>query len=676
MAVRRMSPDGPTALPDAVQAAVSEWRRNVSRSSDRAATESVHSQGMPGPGPDARHAGAPDPRPPDPRPPEAQPGIIAALPRRPLLKLGAGEAAPPQMKTVEFTATRLRSFLRLFVWLGMILRFGADAFWDRLRRRSTPARRAVRLRRIFERTGGTFIKIGQHLAMRLDLLPWDYGNELAAMLDRVPPFPSSDAIKMVERATGRPLEETFSRFDPDPVGSASVACTYQAILRTGERVVVKVRRPGVGELFMADLKVFDWLASVMEFFTVLRPGYTQSMRRELRETLVEQLDFVREARYVDLFRRAARDSGKRFFTAPRVYFELSGEDVIVEEFVAGMWLRELLAAVEQKNHEVLELARKLEIDPQQIARRLAWINYWGWHEHFFFRSDPHPDRVIIGEGGRLTFIDFSSVGAIGRTKRRALQQSMYFAWKQDPLNMARASLVLLEPLPSVDPKELTKELEAYNWQMLFAFETRQTGQGSSNRTSAWQWLGLIRLARRFGIVIDFHVLRLLRGTVMSDTIAVRLDPEINVIKEYRRFARYRAARARQRVGRKVGKAASRIGDNNGVYLHLEQIANTGENLFFRLRHALSIPRVHFSPMMSKASLVVYSTIRLAAQVLAVIGLMTAWIVFIAYAATGQRVGGRDAFDHVVSLVAFRAVVVLLVLINARKILFRMDDKDS
>jgi predicted unusual protein kinase regulating ubiquinone biosynthesis (AarF/ABC1/UbiB family) len=358
-----------------------------------------------------------------------------------------------------------------------------------------------------------------------------------------------------------------------------------------------------------------------------------------------------------------------------VYFGLSGEDVIVEEFVTGMWLWELVAAVEQKNDSVLDLARRLSIDPAQIARRLVWVNYWAWHGNLFFRADPHPDRIIIGEGGKLTFIDFGSVGALGRTRLRALQQNMYYAWKQDPLNMARSSLILLEPLPAVDPNELTKELEACNWQMLFAFESRQPDGGSFSRTSALQWIGLIRLARRFSIVIDFHILRLLRANVMSDTVAVRLDPEINVIKEYRRFAKYRAARARRSFHRTLINKASTFPDNKRVYLQLERLANTGESLFFRLRHALSIPRVNFSSLMSKGSFVVYTWIRLVAQVLAVTALMTAAVVASRYAETGQRIDGRAAFGHVTSLVAFRVVVVALVFLNTRKLLFRMDDKD-
>ncbi len=611
-----------------------------------------------------------------PQPPEAagQPGILASLPRRAFLKLPLLDAAPPQMRMVAFQASRATAFRRLFVWLGILLRFGAAVIWDTLRRTSTPAQRAVRLRKIFERTGGTYIKIGQHLAARLDLLPWEYGSELSGMLDRVPPFPASQAIALVEQTTGKPLAATFARFDPSPVGSSSVACTYQAILRTGEKVVVKVRRPGAGELFMADMTVLDWLARALELLTILRPGHTHSMRRELREALVEELDFVQEARYMNLFRRTARKSGRRFFTAPKVHFELSGEQVLVQEFVAGMWLWELVAAVEQKNERVLELARQLDIDPKKIARRLTFVNYWGWHGSFFFRAEPHPDRIIIGAGGILTFIDFGSVGAINKPKRRALQQNMYYALKQDPLNMARASLILIEPLPAVDPDVLTKQLEAANWEMLFAFETRRSEHGRFTRTSALQWIGLIRLARRFRIAIDFSVLRLLQGSVMYDTLAVRLNPGINVINEYRRFAKYRAARSKRRAARKLERKGSRFPEHRG-YLRLEQLADTGESLFFRLRHALAIPRANFTSLMSKGAVVVYTAIQTGAQLLLLSGLTTAWIATAAFAATGQRIDLRDAFGDALTLFAFRVTAVLLVFINTRKMLFRMDDKD-
>jgi predicted unusual protein kinase regulating ubiquinone biosynthesis (AarF/ABC1/UbiB family) len=511
--------------------------------------------------------------------------------------------------------------------------------------------------------------------MRLDILPWEYGHELSQMLDRMPPFPAAQAVAMVERSTGRPLGETFARFDPDPVRSTTVACTYQATLRSGGRIIVKVRRPGIGELFMADVKAIDWLAALLEMLTIIRPGFTHSMRRELHESLTEELSFVQQARRQDLFRRAAKRSGKRFFTAPRVRFDLSGADVIVEEYVSGIWLRELIAAVVQNDADMLALAGRLNIDVRKTARRLTWINYWTWHESLFFRADANPDRIIIGQDGRLTFIDFGSTGSIDRTKRRALEQNMYYAWKQDSLNMARASLALLEPLPAVDPIELTRELEAYNWQMLFAFASRRPDRGGLRRTSAWQWIGLVRLARRYNILIDIDVLRLVRANVMFDTLAVRLHPEINVIDEYRRFTKYRAARARRRARRRLIKQASDP-DNNRRYLRMERLADAGQRLFFRLHHAVTVPRANFSALMSKGSFIAYKWIQFSVQVLALTVTSVVAVVAAQSWAGGRAINVRQALDVVLASAAFRVCVALLVFLNSRKVLMRMDDKDT
>jgi len=102
-------------------------------------------------------------------------------------------------------------------------------------------------------------------------------------------------------------------FDPTPVGSASLACVYQAILKNGTKVVVKVRRPGVRDLFMADLQVLDWMSGLAEFLTIIRPGFTQKLRVELREVLMEELDFRREGRFQDIFRRNAKKAGMEVF---------------------------------------------------------------------------------------------------------------------------------------------------------------------------------------------------------------------------------------------------------------------------------------------------------------------------------------------------------------------------
>jgi ubiquinone biosynthesis protein len=605
----------------------------------------------------------------------ARRGELASLPRRRSVVAPVGDMAPPMMRVVSFRVARRQVLVRLTVWFVLLVRFAAGVTGDRLRRRDTLQRRAVRLRHAIESAGGAFVKIGQHLAMRLDLLPWHYSVELSRMLDRVPAFPLEQAVSMVERATGGPLAATFSVFDPEPIGSTAVSCVYQGRLADGQHVAVKVRRPGAGELFMADLAVLEWLLRVLELMTILRRGYADSVRREVRETLVDELDFVQEARFQDSFRRAAKKSGKKFFTAPRVHLDLSSEDVIVEEFADGIWLWELLAAVERGDEQFLEHARRLNIDPKRVARRLTWVNYWGWHEHLFFHANPHPDKIIVRPDSRLTFIDFGAVSAVGRTKRRALQQNMHYAAKNDPLNMARATLILLEPLPSIDTTEFAKELVSYNWQLIYALAASPKSCSWHERTSAVQWLGLIKTAKQYGIVIDFHVLRLIRSVILYDALSVRLHHKIDIQREYRRFARHHAHQVRRQVSRNLARQAER-GVNDRVYLRMEQLADTTEGLFFRVRHALTIPSVSFSNLMDKSALVVHTTLALSGQLLLLTAVAVGLLAGGQWFASGETADLGTLVRTVVSHRGYHVLAVLLVLLSWRKLSFRLSDKDA
>src|SRR5262245_56781697 len=187
--------------------------------------------------------------------------VFATLARAKLLagKRNKVSALPPRRHEVAFKANFFRSVGRLFLWTAGALWFLLGVLWDKLRRRNTEDTQARRLRMIIQRMGTTFIKFGQQLSMRLDILPYAYTRELAELLDSVPPFPTEQAIKIIERAAGAPLHQSYSKFDPQPIGSASVACVYQAVLMTGERVAVKVRRPGIGPKLAADLRALTWL---------------------------------------------------------------------------------------------------------------------------------------------------------------------------------------------------------------------------------------------------------------------------------------------------------------------------------------------------------------------------------------------------------------------------------
>jgi ubiquinone biosynthesis protein len=577
------------------------------------------------------------------------------------------------MKARTYRLEYGRALARLVRSVMMLLAMSAAIVWDQLLRRNSAARRAIHLRRLFERLGGAYLKIAHHLATPLQLMQSSYGDELSRAVDATAPFPVQNAIDVIERTTRKPLQETFAQFDPEPVISTATHCTYQAVLATGEKVVAKVRRPGIGELFVADLKVFDWITGVLELFTIFKPGQVKKIREELRDILLEEVDFVREARQQDRFRRSAKKSGKRFFTSPRVYFELSGTDVIVQEFASGMWLGELLAGVEQNNLEVLALAARLNIDIGRVARRLLWLSFWSWDESVFFLADPDPDKIILRKNGRLTFIDFTSTSAIDFTKRRALKQNLYYIGQRDPVNMARASLALLEPLPPVDVMTVANELEAHNWQLLYAFETRGAQRPWYERTTMQQWTGLAQVARRFGIVIDVGVMRLLKATIMHETLAVRLDESISVSKEFEWYTRQRASRATRQALRRVVRHIG--GSDNRRFLRYEELAGTGEALLFRIRHALALPKVNFNAMTGKGASVALIVMKFATQVLALLA-VAGYITMVVGNAVGPEIMTfRAAVSWVGSRLIFRLAVAVLLLMNTRAMLFRLEDKD-
>jgi ubiquinone biosynthesis protein len=601
-------------------------------------------------------------------------GVLADLPRRQFIEVSNEDASLSQMRFVSFKVNHLRALASFFRWCQLIVNFYFRIFLDILSGRDTPAQRAIHLRQAFEREGGSFIKLGLHLSIRLDFMPWAYCNELSYMTDRMKPFPVEKAIETIERSTGKALSETFQRFDPDPIISTSVACIYQAILYTEEKVIVKVRRPGIGEQFMSDFAAFEWLLSFAELLTIFRPGFTASMRMEFRDLLLEELDFIQEARRQDAFRRAAADSRKKFFSAPRIHLDLTTEEVVINEFASGIWLWELLTAVEHGDEEILRRAEEMNIRPEQIAKRLLWVNFWSWGEHLFFHADPNPDNVIIGQDGTLFFINFTSTGTLNRSKRQAMRQNLYYAQQRDPQNMARASLILLEPLPPVDLIELIQELETYNWQLIYALEALPNVASWQERTSAVQWTGLVQLARKYGITIDIQVLRLIRSTLLLESMAARLDWEIDFVERFWKFQTYRAEQARRRVTDAIldqldGKGIER------TIIRLDRIAHAVEGLAFRTSHMLSLPSVNFNILMGKWSFAVYTVLRFIGQA-ATLTLMAMFLSsLLTYIETRQALNFLYIFQSLASNPLYQIMILLLFYVNGKAILYRWDDKE-
>ncbi len=601
--------------------------------------------------------------------PETPPeGVDPRLPRPVRLRVDWRKYSDlPRREPEVFRAGIIQVVLRLFIWARATIQFSAGAAWDAVLRRNTAQRRAQRLRRILEGAGPTFIKIGQQLSIRSDLLDHEYTRELEKMLDSAPSFPVQKAIESIEKAARVPLSETFEIFDPEPIASASIACVYQGLLPNGDRVAIKVRRPNIGKQFAADIRGLSWVLSLLETFW-LPPGFSAHFVFELRQMLFEELDFVREARYTELFRESTRDSELDFATSPRVYFELSNYDVLVTEFLTGIFVTELLAVVENKDQAALEALHQRDIDPAIVAKRLIWIHRFGSFEALFFHADLHPGNVLVLPGNKLVLIDFGSCGAFTESERVIWRRILYAQNRGDVGAMTQATLALLEPLPAISTHEFSQRCEAVFWQDLYA--ARSSHSPWWERTTANVWLNFFRLSREFNVPLKLNTLRMIRGSLLTDTVALRLDPTLDHYEEYRRYLQSAGKRARKRLLEKIPRAL--FGD--GEWIQWEQMFEAGWSALYRTQRFLDSTAIEYSKLRGGFSSFISNLVRaLSTAGFAAIG-ATLILGSMQVASNGMLDVnlGRVFLEQVLVSGWFQAVVLVVLLVNIRRWWWRLE----
>ncbi|MBL8917776.1 MAG: AarF/ABC1/UbiB kinase family protein [Myxococcaceae bacterium] len=254
--------------------------------------------------------------------------------------------------------------------------------------------------------GPTFVKLGQVLSTRGDLLPADFIEELSTLQDQVPPFGMDDVRKQVLEAFGKPLEELFSEFEPTPLAAASMAQVHRAKTKDGVEVVVKVQRPGITEGMRADLSVLHGIAraleAVIEEVSVTSPT---SIIEEFDKAVREELDFLNEASNVRAFLRA--HEGHPSVRIPKVYDELSGRTVLTLEFLSG---------------PKLSSAQLDEAGKKKLAGIILEEAFKQLFEDGLFHGDPHPGNLLVQDGPVLALIDFGLVGRVTHQMQEQLIQ--------------------------------------------------------------------------------------------------------------------------------------------------------------------------------------------------------------------------------------------------------------
>ncbi|TGD98914.1 ABC1 kinase family protein [Methylobacterium nonmethylotrophicum] len=598
-------------------------------------------------------------------------GVVRSLPRRVVThKASDSHVALPMAKVLVHRPGLLRPAQRLLVWAGATGRFFLGNAVDALRGRNTVERRAERLRRVFEDTGATFAKVGQQLSLRADLLPYAYCVELSKMLDQAKAIPTEVAIAVVERSLGRPLAEVFEAFDPEPIGAASIACVYQAVLRTGERVAVKVKRPQIGETLAADLRALDWLLIGAETLTLIRPGFTARFRQELRKMLLAELDFRAEARYTDIFRRRAKKDGNTV-TAPRVYFDHSTEDVLVTELMSGVWMWELMAAVDAKDAPFLAALQARGIEPKAVAQNLIRTVHRELLEELFFHGDPHPANLVVLPGNRICFLDFGAIGRFSTQTRNMWRELHYHMRNRDVARMVASTVNLSGPLPPIDVERVMKSVEGIYADWVYAISSKDAEWWE--RSTSQTWLRYISLARDNGLPVSLETIQFFRSTVLYDSIITRLDKDIDFDEAWKAHTRRAAKKARRRVRRAMAKRI--YGPTRMDYLRIEQAADMATQAFFRYQQEIEQPLIRFRNIVGKIAYTMNVLLKLAV-VLAVV--TAGWLVMPVglHRWLGIEIDGGRLVEAATSVGWPQAALLALGVLLIRRILFRINDPDT
>jgi ubiquinone biosynthesis protein len=281
---------------------------------------------------------------------------------------------------------------------------------------------AARFRTMLGELGPTFIKLGQLLSSRPDILPAHWIEELEALQDDCPPVPMAAVRAEIERGLGRPVAVLFRELDETPLASASIAQVHRAVTHAGEAVVVKVQRPRIKEQVEADLALLYDLARLLEAVIEETGLYTPTaLIEEFDRTVHEELDFSNEARNAQAM--AAHTEGREFLVIPRVHGALSSSTVLTLDYVEGV--------------KVSDVTAEAGFDLEQVARNIIEAAFRQLFEDGLIHGDPHPGNILVLPGNRIALLDFGLVGRLTRVQQEALVTLIVAVALRDPETVAR-----------------------------------------------------------------------------------------------------------------------------------------------------------------------------------------------------------------------------------------------
>ena len=386
------------------------------------------------------------------------------------------------------------------------------------------------LRQALEEGGVTFVKLGQLMSTRRDLLPEEFISELSQLQDRAEPAPWDQVEEVITQSLGAPVGEVFAELQPEPAAAASIAQVHKARLRCGDgpdvEVAVKVQRPGIRSTVDQDLDILLRLADTLEDRARwARAVGTAGVARGFAAAMREELDFRVETRNMAAVAATWPDQqravgGSVTVVLPAVHEQLCTEHVLVIEWLDGVNLRAAGPLIDERGLDRAELTRAL------LRSMVYQITEGG-----VFHADPHPGNVLLLTDGRLALLDFGSVGRLDTQQRSALQNLLLAVGRGDPAALRDALLELVTRTDEIDEWQLERALGRFAARHLV---------GTSPPT-AEMFTDLFRLASQFELAIPPEIATVLRALATLEGTLSLLTPGIDIAAEARQYAADRVA---------------------------------------------------------------------------------------------------------------------------------------
>ena len=475
--------------------------------------------------------------------------------------------------------------------------------------------------------GPTFIKVGQLFSTRADLFPAEYVHELSKLQDRVPAFSYEQAAAIIEEDLGKPITKLFRKFDPTPLAAASLGQVHKAQLNNGEKVVVKIQRPGLKQLFTIDLAILKQIARYFQSHPTWGKGRDWlGIYEECCRILWLETDYINEGRNADTFRRNFREED--WVDVPRVYWRYTSPRVLTLEYAPGIKI---------SHYEALEAAG---LDRKRLARLGAKAYLHQLLNDGFFHADPHPGNLAVSPEGSLIFYDFGMMGEIKTNIREKLMDTL-FGIAQKNSSLVVDSLIELGALtPTGDMTPVRRSVQY----MLDNFMDKPFEEQSVDAISEDLYDIAYGQPFRFPATFTF----VMRAFSTLEGVGKGLDPEFNFMEVAQPFAMQLMTNSNGKNGNTIldelGRQAAQVGSSAlGLPRRIEDTIDKLERGDLRLRvRSLESERVLrrmsaiqlgtnytliFSALILSATLLFVNDEQLIAIIVAIVGIIPGWSLF-------------------------------------------------